>query len=66
MDEPLRKERIDERRAAVLLGLTRDQMRQLCEASGLGRQEPGESSGRRVFTYQELYWLCRLAVRAAA
>jgi hypothetical protein len=66
MDEPLRKERIDEGRAAELLGLTKDQMRQLCEASGLGRQEPGESSGHRVFTYQELYRLCRLAVRAAA
>ena len=66
MDEPLRKASIGEGRAAVLLGLTRDQLRQLCEASGLGREEPGQSSGQRVFTYQELYWLCRLAVRLAA
>jgi hypothetical protein len=66
MDEPLRKESIDEGRAAILLGLTRDQMRQLSEASGLGREEPGQRSGQRVFTYQDLYWLCRLAVRAAA
>ncbi len=66
MDEPLRKRSIDEGRAAELLGLTRDQMRQLSEASGLGRQEPGENSGHRVFTYQELHRLCRLAVRAAA
>jgi hypothetical protein len=66
MDEPLRKESIDEGRAAILLGLTRDQLRQLCKVSGLGREEPGEGTGNRVFTYQDLYWLCRLAVRAAA
>ena len=66
MDEPLRKASIDEGRAAVLLGLTRDQLRQLSEVSGLGREEPGQSTGNRVFTYQELYRLCRLAVRAAA
>ncbi len=65
-NEPDRKERIDEGRAEVLLGLTRDQLRELCTVSGLGHEEPGETSGHRVFTYEELYRLCRLAVHPTA
>jgi len=63
MSEPARKN-IDEGRAAVLLGFTRDQLRQLCEKSGLACEESGETSGQRVFTYEELYRLCRLVAQS--
>ena len=64
LSEPSRKD-VDEGRAGVLLGLTRDQSQQLCEKSGLGCAESGETSGHRVFTYEELYRLCHLAVQSA-
>jgi hypothetical protein len=60
MNDPSRKQIIDEGRAADLLGLTRNQLRELSEACGLGSLEPGESSGKRKFTYEDLYKLCRL------
>jgi hypothetical protein len=65
MNEPVQKEGIDEDRATALVGLTRDELRELCKVSGLGHEEPGETSGRRVFTYEELYRLCRLAMHSA-
>ena len=52
--EPVRRQ-IDEERAAVLLGLTRLQLRELCEHSGLGHRAAGEGSKQRLFTYEELY-----------
>jgi hypothetical protein len=66
MNEPVRKESINESRATVLVGLTKDQLRELCKVSGLGHEEPGETPGHRVFTYEELYQLCRLVKHAAA
>jgi len=63
--EPVRKE-IDEERAAVLLGLTLAQFRQLCEQFGLARETAGETSVRKSYTYEELYRLCRWVVRPAA
>ena len=65
MDTEVWTQSIDEDRASALLGLTRDELRRLSESSGLGREEPGEKSAHRVFTYQELYQLCRLAVGSA-
>jgi hypothetical protein len=62
--EPVRKE-IDEERAAVLLGLTQAQLRQLCEHSGLIHGAAGEASEHRLFTYEELYRLCRWVARPA-
>jgi hypothetical protein len=59
------QKKIDESRAAVLLGLTRDQLRRLGENSCPAYGESGESCGHRVFTYEELYRLCRLAVQSA-
>jgi hypothetical protein len=60
--EPIRNQ-IDEDRAATLLGLTRMQLRLLCEQSGLGHGAPGGDSEKRWFTYQELYRLCRWVAR---
>jgi len=61
-NEPARREIIDESRAAYLLGLPREQLREICEMSGLGHQEEGATALRLVFTYEELYKLCRLIV----
>ena len=66
MKEPIRREIIDENRAAFLLGLPLDQLHQICEMSGLGRVEPGTMEGNLVFTYEELYRLCRLVVGPAS
>jgi hypothetical protein len=63
---PVRKEIIDESRAALLLGLPPEQMRQICEMSGLGHVETGKTDGRLVFTYEELHKLCRLVVGPAS
>ena len=61
-NEPIRREIIDEGRAAYLLGLPKEQLREICEMSGLGHLEQGASALRLVFTYEELYKLCRLIV----
>jgi hypothetical protein len=58
----VRKE-IDEDRAAILLGLTKAQLRQLCKQSGLAAADGSEP---RSFTYQEIYQLCRWVARTAA
>ena len=58
----IRRETIDESRAAYLLGLPKEQLREICELSGLGHLEQGATALRLVFTYEELYKLCRLIV----
>ncbi len=60
--EPVRRELIDESRAAYILGLPKDQLREICEMSGLGHLELDATDIRLVFTYEELYRLCRLIV----
>ncbi len=60
--EPVRRELIDENRASYLLGVPRDQLREIYEMSGLGHLEEIGSVIRLVFTYEELYKLCRLIV----
>jgi hypothetical protein len=60
--EPVRRELIDENRASYLLGVPRDQLREICEMSGLGHLEQTATAIRLVFTYEELYKLCRLIV----
>ena len=61
-NETTRREIIDEGRAAYLLGLPKEQLREICELSGLGHLEEGTTALRLVFTYEELYKLCRLIV----
>ena len=60
--DPVRNQ-IDEDRATVLLGLTRSQLRLLCEQSGLGHGAPGDDFEQRLFTYHELCRLCRWVAR---
>jgi hypothetical protein len=59
--QSLRPIHVDEGRAASLLGLSAAQLRELSDQTGVGRMEDG--SGHRVFTYAELYRMCRLAAQ---
>ena len=53
-----------ERRAAVLLGLTTMELRQLSRVSGLGHLEKSGSGEQMVYTYDELRSLGLLAAKA--
>ncbi len=56
---------VDERRAAVLLGLTLPELRWFSRLLGLGnRQESGDAS-RIFFTYEELKRLSSVAAASA-
>jgi len=55
------KNRIDERRAAILLGLSTGELRRLSRLSGLGQVEKNDRSEQMMFTYEELRRLCLLA-----
>jgi hypothetical protein len=61
-NEEVRSEMVDERRAAYLLGLPQEQLREISEMSGLGRMEGTASALRMVFTYEELHKLCQIIV----
>jgi len=53
---------VNEDRAAALLGVTAEKLRRLSSETGLGRAEYEEGQEQVVFTYAELYRLCRSAV----
>jgi hypothetical protein len=59
---PQHKEVIDESRASFLLGLPQDQLREICELSGLGHSQTGTETEQLLFTYEDLHKLCRLLV----
>jgi hypothetical protein len=58
--------RVDEERAAALLGLTTRELRRLSMRIGLGCPASGTDSEHRVFTYAELYRMCRFAVQVVS
>ncbi|PYU19292.1 MAG: hypothetical protein DMG32_24780 [Acidobacteria bacterium] len=47
-------DQLGERRAAILLGLTAMELRQLSRLSGLGHLEKSSSGQQMVYTYDEL------------
>jgi len=55
---------VDETRAAALLGVSAQKLRRLHSETGLGHAEE-EGSEEVVFTYAELYRLCRSAAMVA-
>jgi hypothetical protein len=55
---------VGEARAAALLGVSAQKLRRLHSQTGLGRAEQ-EGREEVVFTYAELYRLCRSAVMVA-
>ena len=63
MNTLLLQNEIDEDRAAALLGMTRAQLRLLCERAGLTQGARGNDSERRMFTYRGLCRLCRQVIQ---
>ena len=59
------QERVEEHRAAVLLGLPTIEIRRFSRVSGLGHIEEGDRGEHVVFTYEELRRLCLLAAQSS-
>jgi hypothetical protein len=57
--------RVEEHRAAVLLGLPLVELRRYSRANGLGQMENGRRGEQFVFTYEELRRLCMLAAQSS-
>lgn len=57
---PRTEGKVNESRAAALLGLSTQKLRRLSEQSGLGHPDIDNGGAELVFTYAELYRLCRL------
>lgn len=53
---------VTRRRAAVLLGMTEKELRELSAESGFGHTEKAGSEEETFFTYEELRQICLLAV----
>ena len=60
-----RPNRITEERAATLLGLDAADLRRLSRETGMGEAVPEDGADRLIFTYAELYRLCRIAAQLA-
>ena len=58
-------DRVDEHRAAVLLGMPKADIRRYSRVSGLGHLEDSDHGQKMVFTYEELYRLCLLAAQSS-
>jgi hypothetical protein len=58
--------KVNESRAAALLGLSTQKLRRLSAESGLGHPDSESGGTELVFTYAELYRLCRLAAEAGS
>ena len=59
------QERVEEHKAAVLLGLSTAELRRFSRVSGLGHLEEGDRGQQVVFTYEELRRLCLLAAQSS-
>ncbi len=58
-------DRVDEHRAAVLLGLPESDLRRYSRASGLGHVENDDKGQKVVFTYEELRQICLLVAQSS-
>jgi hypothetical protein len=56
---------VDERSAAVLLGLTMPELRWFSRVLGLGRKQENAETSQTVFTYEELKRLSSAAAASA-
>ncbi len=62
---PNLQDRVEEQRAAVLLGLPAEELRRFSRVAGLGHLENGDRGEHMVFTYEELRRLCLLAAQSS-
>ena len=51
------------RRAAVLLGISEEELRRISHESGYGRTEVADGQEDTFFTYEELRQICVMAVQ---
>jgi hypothetical protein len=58
-------DRINEHRAAVLLGMPEAELRRFSEVSGLGQLEEDGQGQQMIFTYEELCRLCLLVAQSS-
>ena len=59
------QDRVEEHRAAVLLGLPTTELRRFSRLTGIGHLEEGDHGEEMVFTYEELRRLCLLAAQSS-
>jgi hypothetical protein len=59
------QDRVEEHRAAVLLGVPATELRRFSRVTGLGHLESGDHGDEMVFTYEELRRLCLLAAQSS-
>jgi len=58
-------DRVDEHRAAVILGMPESELRRYSRLSGMGHVENDEKGQKVVFTYEELRRICLLAAQSS-
>ncbi len=58
------QKQIQESRAAVLLGISEEELRRLSEVAGVGQLKKTGQFEQKVYSYQELRQICLLAVPA--
>ena len=59
------QDRVDEHRAAVLLGMAESDLRRYSKVSGLGHLENDAQGQKVVFTYEELRRICLLVAQSS-
>ena len=59
------QDRVDEHRAAVLLGVPESELRRYSQACGLGHAENDGKGQKLVFTYEELRRICLLVAQSS-
>ena len=58
-------DRVDEHRAAVILGMPESDLRRYSRLSGAGHVENDDKGQKVVFTYEELRRICLLAAQSS-
>jgi len=58
------QDRVDEHRAAILLGIPESELRRYSQVSGLGHIESDDKGQKLVFTYEELRRICLLVAQS--
>lgn len=58
-------DRVDEHRAAVILGMPESELRRYSRLSGAGHLESDGQGQKVVFTYEELRRICLLAAQSS-
>ena len=59
------QDRVEEHKAAVLLGLPATELRRLSRLSGIGHLEENDHGQEMIFTYEELRRLCLLTAQSS-